>query len=214
MPEQDTNSENRIDISDSGAELEDNFEFDSKESPLPPPIAGSIPAPEGDVQEIELEMSQEAADYVQQLQAQLDEAIAARQRAQADFSNYQRRAMENEQRALTTGSIRVIHALLPVLDHFDLSLNQELDSLTVEKLMNGVKIVRDEVTNALQMLGVESIDPQIGDEFNPNCHEAMMRQEAEGIPPNHIVMVMQSGYMMGDMVLRPAKVAVAPGGDD
>ena len=56
---------------------------------------------------------------------------------------------------------------------------------------------------------MQRIEPVVGDEFDPNRHEAVMRQPAEGIAPNHIVSVLQPGYAMGDQVLRPAKVAVA-----
>lgn len=211
MNEQQTNPESRLDLSDAGDDLE------QPATPAPgrePAGAGHpVPSPE-DLEEIEIELPREAAEYVEQLKAQLDEAIAARQRALADFRNYQRRSIENEQQALSTGARNVIHSLLPVLDHFDLALNQDRDTSTVESVLNGVKIVRDEINKVLQLQGVEIISPQVGDEFDPNRHEAMMRQSAEGVEPNSIVMVMQPGYMMGDLVLRPAKVAVAPGEDD
>ncbi len=192
----DAKADNRIDISDAGMDLE-NLEAFEKE------------AAEG-VQEIELELNDDALRFVEQLQAALDEAQAARQRALADFSNYQRRALENEQRARSDGMNAVVQSLLPVLDHFDLTLGQDPEMLTIDKLMDGVQIVRDEFTAALQRHGVNLVMPAIGDEFDPNVHEAMMRQPAEGVAPNHIVMVMQPGYMLGERVLRPAKVAVAP----
>src|SRR3954467_3389750 len=74
------------------------------------------------VQMQEIEMSDEAADLVKQLQAELDEAVEARKRALADFRNYQRRSLENEQRAGQSGAMRIVKAVLPALDHFDLAL--------------------------------------------------------------------------------------------
>lgn len=236
MPEQEINPDNRIDISDSGNELEqfDDIPVDVPEENDPPlpemaapdsvsgeesealeleHVESTLPESE-EIREIELEVPADLALYIEQMQARLDEAIAARQRSQADFSNYQRRAMENEQQAIVSGMVKVIQALLPMLDHFDLALNQDLEAMTVEKLLNGVQIVRDEFNKSLQSLGVEIIEPAVGEEFDPNRHEAMMRQSAEGIEPNQIVMVMQPGYVMGDMVLRPAKVAVAPAEDE
>ncbi len=220
MPEQEINPENRIDISDSSAELEefenipDDLPEESKlplsEKPVPEP---ALPESE-EITEIELEVPADIVPYIEQMQARLDEAIAARQRTQADFSNYQRRAMENEQQAKVSGMVKVIQTLIPMLDHFDLALNQDLEAMNVEKLLNGVQLVRDGFNQALQSLGVEIIEPAVGEEFDPNRHEAMLRQHAEGIEPNHIVMVMQPGYIMGEMVLRPAKVAVAPAEDE
>lgn len=161
-----------------------------------------------------IDLSDAAADLVAQLEAERDEAIASHKRALADFQNFQRRSIENERRAGEQGVSRVVRSILPVLDHFDLALGQKQEGLTVEQLKGGVKIVRDELSKTLQLNGVERIEPNPGDEFDPTQHEAMMRQPAEGIKPNHIVMVMQPGYRIGDHVLRPAKVAIAPSEED
>lgn len=171
-----------------------------------------MPEPDDDPL-IELELSDEAADLVRQLENERDDAIDARQRALADYRNFQRRSMENEQRAKQDGAVRVVRSVLPVLDHFDLALDQDTSSLNVEQLIGGVKIVRDELSKALEQHGVTRLEPEIGSEFDPNRHEAVTRMPGEGVAPNHIVAVMQPGYMLGEQVLRPAKVAVAPGNE-
>ncbi|MCH6551253.1 MAG: nucleotide exchange factor GrpE [Planctomycetes bacterium] len=107
------------------------------------------------------------------------------------------------------GSAQVIRSVLGVLDHFDLALNQDHTRIDVEQLVGGVRIVRDELLKALQTHGVERVEPAVGDEFDPNRHEAMMRQPSDDAAPNTIVSVLSPGYTMGDLVLRPAKVAVA-----
>ena len=165
-----------------------------------------------DVQQIEC--SEEAAQLVKQLQTELDEAVEARKRALADFRNYQRRAAESEQRALHSVSARVVKAILPALDHFDLALMQNPRQMTVEQLLDAVKIVRNEFNKALAAQGVERIEPEPGEAFDPHRHEAVMRQPREGAAPNTIVSIMQAGYALGDQVLRPAKVAVAPGEEE
>ena len=160
-----------------------------------------------------IEVSEAAADIVKQLQGELDEAIEARKRALADFKNYQRRAMESEQQALKSGTMRLAKSFIPALDHFDLALTQDPRKMTVEQLMQAVKLVRDEFTKALASQGVERINPEQGEPFDPHKHEAVMRQAAPapGVAPNHVVMTLQPGYVMGDYVLRPAKVSVSPG---
>jgi molecular chaperone GrpE len=164
----------------------------------------------------ELELSEEAANFVEELQTRLDEAVAARQRAMADFLNYQRRARENEVRAGREGVSAVVRSLLPVLDHFDLALGQDPAQLTVEQLMDGLRIVRGELAKALQSHKVEPVEPSIGDEFDPNRHQAVMRQPTDEQEPNTIVNVLQLGYMVDDVVLRPASVivAAAPEGEE
>lgn len=153
-------------------------------------------------------------DPMGQLRAQLDEAVAARQRALADFRNFQRRADENEIRARQQGIQRVVRSLIPVLDQFELALGQPGSTMTVEQLRSGVKLVGDELNKALESVGVTPITASPGDEFNPQRHEAVMRQASKDVPPDHVVAMFQRGYAVGDMVLRPAKVAVAPSAEE
>ena len=63
---------------------------------------------------------------------------------------------------------------------------------------------------SLEKVGVERIDPKVGEEFQPGIHEAVMRQAVEGVPANGVSMVLQSGWRLGESILRPAKVAVQP----
>ncbi len=155
------------------------------------------------------EMTEEAAALFEELKAELDLAVEARKRALADFANFQRRASENEVRAVREGAARVTRSLLGVLDHFDLALDQDTTQLSVDQLLGGVRIVRDELMKALVSHGVTRVDPEIGEEFDPNRHEAVFRQPSPDVESNHIVSVLQPGYTIGEMVLRPAKVAVA-----
>lgn len=158
----------------------------------------------------EIEVSGEAATLLAELKEELDKAVEARQRALADFANFQRRASQSEQQAVRSGEAGVVRSMLGVLDHFELALDQDKSQVTVEQLLDGVRIVRDELLRTLDRYGVERIAPDAGDEFDPNRHQAVIQQAAAGIAPNHIVAVLQPGYTMGETVLRPAKVAVAP----
>ncbi|MHC4990716.1 MAG: nucleotide exchange factor GrpE [Planctomycetota bacterium] len=158
-----------------------------------------------------LDLSEEAAELVRRLETERDEAVAARMRALADYSNYQKRSIENEARATATGAAGVVRSILPVLDDLDLALTQDHSQLTVEQLAAGVKLVRDELFKGLESQGVSTIDPSPGAEFDPVRHEAMFHEAAEGFPANTVVTVLQLGYAMGELVLRPAKVTVASG---
>lgn len=143
------------------------------------------------------------------LRVERDEALAARQRALADFANYQRRADESERRAFQNGAAKVVRSLIPPLDHLDLALGQDPASMKLDQLLAGVRMVQDELGRALDASGVSRFSPARGDEFDPQRHEAMLRQPAPDLPPNAIVQSVQPGYAMGDYVLRPAKVIVS-----
>ena len=164
--------------------------------------AAAEPAPEPP-------MSPATAAMVADLKAQLDEAVGARQRALADFANYQRRAADNEVQAHQSGASGVIRSLLGVLDHFDLAISQDQEQVTVDQLLGGVRIVQDEFRKVLESHGVKRVQPEVGEPFDPHFHEAVLRQPAEGLEPNDIVSVLQPGYTLGKLVLRPAKVVVA-----
>jgi molecular chaperone GrpE len=157
----------------------------------------------------EIELSEEAMGLVGRLEAERDEAIAARQRALADFVNYQRRAQENEQRARRDGRADVVRSLLAALDHFDLALGQDTQQITVPQLYDGVRIVREELGKGLQSHGVRIIAPDLGAEFDPNEHHAVMRQATDEHEANTITGVLQVGYAMDGLILRPASVSVA-----
>jgi molecular chaperone GrpE len=150
------------------------------------------------------------AHAVEKLTAERDEAIAAKLRAQADFANFQRRSIENEARARTGGLVQLTRALMPVLDHFDLALAQDHSKLTVEQLAKSIEMTRAELQKVLEQNGIARIEPAPGTPFDPLQHDAVMRQPAQGIAPGCVSMRFQTGWKLGESVLRPAKVAVAP----
>lgn len=143
------------------------------------------------------------------LKAQVAEWQGKYQRALADYANSQRRASENEREAKYQGVRGVVQSLAPALDHFGLALNIDPDKTTVESLKNGVSVIRDEIMKILGTHGLSVIDPKPGDEFDPMRHEAMLQAKAEGMEPNHVVQVFQTGFLLNDRTLRPAKVSVS-----
>jgi molecular chaperone GrpE len=78
-----------------------------------------------------------------------------------------------------------------------------------EGVLQGVFMVHDELLATLNRFGIERLDVQPGTEFDPNRHEALMRQPSDEIDSNHVTMQMQPGYVLGEKVIRPAQVGVA-----
>lgn len=139
-----------------------------------------------------------------QLRLELHEANEAKLRALADFKNYQRRSIENETRAIESGMARVVRSILPAIEQLNLAISHGGDDAVVQ----GLQIALGELMKGLAECGVATIEPTMGDEFDPQMHEAMMRQEVEGVETDHIVSLMQTGFRLGDIVLQPAKVSV------
>jgi molecular chaperone GrpE len=97
-----------------------------------------------------------------------------------------------------------------VLDQFDLALDHESQEATADSLIKGIQIVKNELLKVLDKAGIVPIEPKIGDSFDPNLHEAMLKQPTDDVAPGHISLLIQPGWAFGVMVIRPAKVAIAP----
>ena len=128
----------------------------------------------------------------------------------ADFSNFQRRSAENETRARIQGMAEVVRNLVPALDQFEMALGQVDGAAEGEGLVEGLRLVKDGFLQALERNGVRQISPELDSEFDPTRHEAMMQQAAEGVAPGHVSMVVQTGWELDGVIIRPAKVSVAP----
>jgi molecular chaperone GrpE len=88
-------------------------------------------------------------------------------------------------------------------------MNMAIEHAGDDVVVQGFQMALDGLLHGLAECGVEIIAPDVGDPFDPQMHEAMMRQDAENMDIDHIVMVMQTGFRLGDIVISPAKVAVS-----
>ena len=163
---------------------------------------------------IEAHLASDACDDVssrciEQLLQEVIEASESRQRALADFKNFQRRAAEQEQRMTHIVSGEAYRSVLPVLDQLQLALEQDPSAASGEQILAGVRIASDELEKVLSDHGINPVEPQPGDEFDPTCHEALMNIDSPEIDSGRIVEVLQVGYGLGEHVLRPAKVTIA-----
>jgi molecular chaperone GrpE len=147
---------------------------------------------------------------IDSLQDELARKHDAYLRALAEVQNIQRRSIENEARARHSGIVQVANSLVPVLENMDLALAQDLSAMEPAKLAAAVTMLRAEILKAIERHGIVRIDPARGDAFDPHCHQAVMQQAADGVAPGCVVQCFQSGYRLGDHILRSAKVVVSP----
>jgi molecular chaperone GrpE len=147
-------------------------------------------------------------DELGALAAKRDEYLALAQRTQADFENYRKRVARESALALQRGVAKLAKELAPAIDNLDRALDS---AATDDPLLDGVRLVRSELSAALARVGVESFSP-LGETFDPSVHEAVatVQQPAEGGAASGLVVeVYQDGYRLGDSVIRPARVVVA-----
>ena len=139
--------------------------------------------------------------------AQRDEYLALAQRTQADFENYRKRVARESALAKERGVAKLAKELLPALDNLDRALEAAAQD---DPLLDGVRLVRSELSAALARVGVESFSP-LGETFDPALHEAVATapKSEGGCESGIVVEVYQPGYRLGASVIRPARVVVA-----
>ncbi len=151
---------------------------------------------------------------------ELKEEMEAPQKEQEDFKakyfylaaemeNMRKRFDREKQNLLKFGNEKVLSELIEVVDNLDRTLealNSEEDE-KVKNILTGVDMVRKQFLDALKGNGLELIE-SVGKKFDPNYHEAMAQQPAEGKEDDEILMEYQRGYILNGRLLRAAKVIV------
>ena len=136
-----------------------------------------------------------------ELQDQVAERTADLQRLQAEYVNYKKRVDRDRQLARQSGAEAVATDLMPVLDSVHMAREHD-------ELNGGFKLVADELAKVAAKHGLVAYG-EVGDEFDPHLHEALMQVPMPGATVTCVSQVMQQGYRMNDRVLRPARVAVS-----
>jgi molecular chaperone GrpE len=160
-----------------------------------------------------VEAATQAEAEILRLRQQVEELNTKYLRTVADYQNSARRSVKDSEEARHQGAKSVVLNVLPVLDHFDLALSQDVDKASAEQIVGGVKVIRDELMKVLQNHGVSIVAPKTNEVFDPNRHHAVTQQDAEGVEPGRVVATLQAGYTLGDRVVRPAMVSVKPSQD-
>ena len=137
--------------------------------------------------------------------ARLAERTADLQRLQAEYANYRKRVERDRVAVRERALASVLGELLPILD--DIGRAREH-----EELAGGFKSVAESLESAATKLGLTTYGEN-GDPFDPNLHEALMHSYSADVTEPTCVRILQPGYKIGDMILRPARVAVAEPGD-
>ncbi|MBW8016977.1 MAG: nucleotide exchange factor GrpE [Planctomycetes bacterium] len=144
---------------------------------------------------------------IEELSQENAETFAKLQRISADYANFQKRAPKQIADSVAYQKIEIIKSLLPSIDNFEHALNGAKTADSLDSVIEGIQLVFDHMIDALKVHGVERIS-SLGEQFDPSLHEAMMRREEEGKPENEILEEFQSGYKVGEQVIRPCKVIV------
>lgn len=178
-------------------------------------------APLDQIQDTEAPLSPEIIEdapnqVVEELRTALSQAEAREKdiqdkhlRLHAEFDNYRRRSAKEHLEVIETANGKLLSKLSEVLDNFDRAFASE-NKTNAEAFEKGISLIYEQFRKTLADAGLEVLDP-VGQEFDPTCQEAFMKQPSETIPENHIVTVFQKGYKLKNKILKTAKVIVSAG---
>lgn len=139
------------------------------------------------------------------LKVQLEQQKDQYQRVLAEYANYKRRTEQEKEQIGQYAKSDLLEKFLPLIDNLDRA-TQAPDGPEYRK---GVEMINRQMHELLTTVGVEEIEA-LGQPFDANIHFAVMREDAaEGVEPDTVTAVLQTGYKWGDKVLRPAMVKVA-----
>ncbi len=177
------------------------------------------------VEEIQQENEPQSADPLEeaiarvqeleeQLKAQVEETAKKEQdlllRTRAEIDNIRRRTEQDIEKAHKFALEKFSKDILNTIDNLERALatpaNTEDES--VKALFDGVQLTLKELLSTVARFGVEPVGA-VGEIFNPDLHQAISMQPAEGVESNHITAVLQKGYILNGRVIRPAMVMVA-----
>jgi molecular chaperone GrpE len=155
----------------------------------------------------------ELADRVAELESELadreeeiEDLEGRLKRTQADFQNYKKRAKKRQDQIRDTATEDFVERVVPVRDN----LVRALDQPEGADIRGGVESTLAEFDRVLEEEGVEVIEPEPGEDVDPQRHEVMMRTESDQ-PADTVASTFEAGYEMGGSVIRAAKITVSDG---
>lgn len=176
---------------------------------------GQVAEGEESASDLELDGIELEEDPIEILQATLAEMTAKAeeyldgwQRARAEFANYKKRVLRENADIRQVARGEVIKLFLDIADDLERALQEKPEGGEEGTWANGIELIHQKLRSRLEAEGIKPMNP-LGEEFDPNFHEALMKEESEEYESGQIIEVMQEGYWIGDKVLRPALVRVA-----
>ncbi|MEJ2722760.1 MAG: nucleotide exchange factor GrpE, partial [bacterium] len=149
-----------------------------------------------------LELTEQNEAYEQEIKDIRDKWL----RTAADFENYRKRLRKEWELLQQQTKAEVILEILDVVDDFERAFSVVGDR--DDEFVQGIRLIFSNLMTTLEKLGVTRMEA-LGSAFDPNYHLAVAHLEKEGAEPNHVTDVVQHGYLLGDTVIRPAKVVIA-----
>ncbi len=190
-----------------------NDEVLDKEQDKTEPKQGAGETRPGHKESAEIKLLKGEIEQIKQESSRLKEENAALddsyRRKVAEFDNYRKRMIKQMEDTAVESTRKFLTEILPIFDNFGRALKSSEKSKDFEQLYNGLCVTNKGILHFFDRIGVKPMEP-LGQEFNPNLHEAVLMEEREDVPfEKTVVDELEKGYMLGDAVIRHSKVKVA-----
>lgn len=162
-------------------------------------------------QEVDPELEEQVTALqtaLEEMDNKAEEYLDGWQRARAEFANYKKRVLRENIDIRQVARGEVIKLYLDIADDLERALQEKPETGDSETWAEGIEIIFQKLRARLESEGIKPMKA-MGEDFDPNIHEALMKEESEEFESGKIIEVMQEGYWIGDKVLRPALVRVA-----
>lgn len=141
------------------------------------------------------------------LNKKLEEMTEMAKRTMADLHNLKRRQEDERRLIITMANVDLIRTLLPILDNFERAITHTPEAIKNDQWIQGIEMCAKQLHKALTNAGLKPMET-IGQPFNPDLHEALIEGPGE---KNIITEELEKGYILGERVIRHAKVKVGSG---
>jgi len=148
------------------------------------------------------------AAAVVELEAEVQQTKDRWLRALADLENYKKRTKREVDEASLAAVQKLLPAFLPTMDNLERALEVSGPGSSVDQLVRGIQMVRDEFMTALRKHGIEPV-PSVGVPFDPTIHDALQQVDSPDHAPGVVVREFERGYRLGERLIRPARVIIA-----
>ena len=173
-------------------------------------LAGDEVSVETDIETATAEITIESlSEQIEALKASAADNLDKAVRAQAELDNVRKRTIRDVENAHKYALDKFINELLPVLDSMEMGIVASVEAEDVSSLREGLELTLKMFCTSLEKSGVHPVNPQKGDKFNPDQHEAMTMQEVDDAESGTVVTTLQKGYELNGRLIRPAMVIVA-----
>ncbi len=152
------------------------------------------------------EVLDEVVDFEAEMAAQKDKYV----RLMAEFDNYKRRSAKEYERLVSSANKDLMMDIIEVRDNFERAISMADEKHDFAEFLKGMRLLFTKLDDNLSKNGL-TVFTEVGDEFNPELHDAMLQTPSDEIEEGHIAQIYEKGYKLKDQVIKHAKVIVSSG---